>query len=434
MRAGASRIRWAGLACATLAVATVAGHASGQPGAPPGVTDAGPPGGLAFALQSAVANNPAAKSSRAQLTVKRSDVWSAQAARLPSLSGQVGTDDAEIDRSTVSVAQPLFAFGRIHNGVKKAQAALDAETWALRKSERVLIEETAMAYGRIQGIRRRDVVASQNIAEHERLYERIERRRAGRLASDTDVRLAFSRLVQAQAQQATLAGDLAVALAELQALTQAEVDTEPDVDPMHAELPDRETVEALALERSAALKERVDALEALRYDVTLERARSLPTLSARVEHAFGDRIGGSEATRVGLFFQGNVEGAGFVALGRVRGAAAKLRAAEHDLDGARTEIIRRTRTLIASRDVQSDLIRSQRAALEAAAATKESFERQFESGHKTFLELLNIQRELAEVGLQLAQAKNEWLVVSLQLAALTGRLDALAGLAGMESI
>ena len=202
---------------------------------------------------------------------------------------------------------------------------------------------------------------------------------------------------------------------------------------MHVDLPDGERIEALAIERSAVLRERQLALATLRYDVSLERTRSFPTLSARVEHAFGDRIGGSEATRIGMFLEGNVEGVGFVAFGRVRGATARLRAAEHDLEGAHLEVMRRTRSLIASREVHASLIESQRDAVEAAAATKASFERQFETGHKSWLELLNIQRELADVALQLAQAESDWLVVSLQIAALTGRLDVLAGLAPMES-
>ena len=396
--------------------------------------EANAPRGLAFALRAALARNPSAKSGRAQLDVREGDVWAAKAARLPNVNGRIGSDDTEFDRGVVSVAQPLFAFGRIQNGIRKAESALDAEAWALRKTQRVLIEETAMAYARVQGIRERSVVANENVAEHERLYERIERRRSGQLASDTDVALAFSRLIQARAQLASLEGERAVARAELAALTQMEIDTSPDVDPRHAELPDRESIEALALERSAALRERELSLDVLRHDVSLQRVSSLPTLSARVEQNFGDRISGSDSTRIGIVFEGNMEGAGFVSIGRYQGAAARLRAAEHDLDGARTEVLRQTRTMIANRDLQAGLVESQRQAVEAAQTTKQSFERQFESGHKTWLELLNIQRELAEVGTRLAQAENEWLSLSLRIAASIGRLDALAALESQETL
>ena len=55
-----------------------------------------------------------------------------------------------------------------------------------------------------------------------------------------------------------------------------------------------------------------------------------------------------------------------------------------------------------------------------------SYQRQYDAGSKTWLDLLNMQRELNEQHLQKAQADNEWLIASLKLAALTGRLDQVA--------
>lgn len=390
--------------------------------------------GLAMALRAALDLNPSARSARSQVEARRGELWSAQAARLPSINGRAGSDDTRIDRGTLTVTQPLFAFGRIHNGVKRAALAMDAEAWGFRAQQRRLIEDTAMAYARIQGIRARSQVAQDNIEEHERFYERIQRRRTGQLASDTDVGLAYSRLLQARAIFAGLEGELAVAQADLEALTQSAVDTEPEVEAQWAELPNPAAIEALALDQSADLRERKVALEALRRSVSIERASALPTLSARLEQNFSDRIRGSEATRVGFVFEGNVEGIGFSTFGRVRGATAEVKTAEHDLASARIEVARRVRTLIANRALQKSLSLSQQQAVDAARATKESFERQFESGHKTWLELLNIQRELADVGTRLASAENEWLVVSLQIAAITGRLDALARLELEENL
>ena len=57
----------------------------------------------------------------------------------------------------------------------------------------------------------------------------------------------------------------------------------------------------------------------------------------------------------------------------------------------------------------------------------DSYQRQYEAGQKAWLEVLNIQRELNEQQQQLAQAKNDWLIYTLKLLAMTGSLDTLAG-------
>jgi adhesin transport system outer membrane protein len=58
----------------------------------------------------------------------------------------------------------------------------------------------------------------------------------------------------------------------------------------------------------------------------------------------------------------------------------------------------------------------------------DSFLRQYETGRKSLVEVLNTQRDLTETRLLFSQIKSEWLTLSLKLAAITGSLDELAGL------
>ena len=57
-----------------------------------------------------------------------------------------------------------------------------------------------------------------------------------------------------------------------------------------------------------------------------------------------------------------------------------------------------------------------------------SYQRQYESGTKSWLDLLNVQRELFEQRRQLVQAQTDWQIYSLQLLARIGGLDSLAGI------
>ncbi len=393
--------------------------------------------GLALALRTALTHNPSIKAGYADLEEKRYAISSAKGSRFPTLSGQAHSDRDRFPQATIAVRQPLWAFGKIDTPIDQAQADFNAQLWGLRLIERGLIEDTAVAYAVISGIRQRAEVAANNVAEHESLHRRIERRYKGKLASRVDVGLSRSRLIQARSQGERIEGEKLVAFAQLEALTQIPVETEIPVDPRRTVLPPTPEVEALALENSADLHFQRLKLEVVRFDIKREKIASLPTLSARFEQHFVsarfeqdfvDQGNGVRDTRYGLVIEGSVEGLGLVSLGRVRGATARLKAAKHQVDATHNEVRRRVNTLMINRTVQQRLNRSQGAALEAVEATRSSFLRQYENGRKTWLELLNIQREVAALSFDLAQIQNDELILSLRVAAFTGGLDQLAGI------
>ena len=81
-----------------------------------------------------------------------------------------------------------------------------------------------------------------------------------------------------------------------------------------------------------------------------------------------------------------------------------------------------------SRRLQSELIALQTQALGDLESLLASYQRQYETGTKSWLDLMNIQRERFEQKRALVQAQNDWMVYSLQLQAKTGGLDRLASL------
>jgi adhesin transport system outer membrane protein len=90
--------------------------------------------------------------------------------------------------------------------------------------------------------------------------------------------------------------------------------------------------------------------------------------------------------------------------------------------------MRTVRNLVSSRDLQRGLMDAQDQSVADLDELLASYRRQYVAGSKSWLDLLNMQRELTEQRLQLAQAQSDWLVYILKLAALTGQLDALASL------
>ena len=59
-----------------------------------------------------------------------------------------------------------------------------------------------------------------------------------------------------------------------------------------------------------------------------------------------------------------------------------------------------------------------------------SYQRQYEAGHKAWLDVLNIQRELTEQRIQQSQAMSDLLIYSTKLLTLVGAFDSLANTQG----
>lgn len=384
--------------------------------------------GLAATLQAVMHYNPSVKGKQSEINAQSFAVDSAKAGRYPTFSGQANNVGDHVNQGSLRLQQPLWAFGKIDSAIDQAKAQFNAEQWALLQVQRQLIEEASATYAKVEGIHQRKEIAQKNIAEHTRLYQRIERRFNGKLASQADVRLAYSRLIQARANLQRIHGEWQIAIADLQALTQVPVSSDVPVSPNLVELPSLAEVETIAVEHSADVAFKQQRLQVAQQTVRKEKNSSLPTIYFRVEQDILDTPQGADDTRMGLVIESSLDGLGFAALGRVKGASAQLDAARYDVTQTRIETKRRIKSLMLNRQVQQTLSTSQHEAVTAVEETMASFLRQYDSGRKSWVEVLNTQRELTELRFQLAQIKTDWLVLSLRISAVIGHLDILAGI------
>ena len=379
--------------------------------------------GLVFALQATLTYHPAVKGKQAELDAQNYTVDSAKAGRYPTLSLQANNLNDELNQGSVRLQQPLWTFGKINNAIQRAEANYTAEQWALLQVQRQLIEQTAVTYARVQGIKAREQVADENVTQHEQLFQRIQRRQKGLLDTEADVMLARSRLVQARVQRQNIRGELLVALSELQSLTQIFVAADSPVDEQLAELPTVQKVELLALDNSADLQLKRERLKVAELAIKQEKSALKPNLYLQVDHDVGDSQINTQRTRYGINFVANYEGLGFTGRGQVKIAVARSNAARYDVDATLNDVKQRVSMLMLNRKVQQDSLVSQREVVDSIGETLASFMRQYQSGRKTWVEVLNTQRELTQQRLQLSQIHNDWLILSLRVATLIGNLD-----------
>lgn len=394
--------------------------------------------GLQAALQSTLTQHPAVSGKRAQVKSREFGGDAARAQRYPSIAAQAQqyserSEDGVTGENLSSPAslrarQPLWAFGRIDSSIALADADTELERIDLLRVQRQLLEQTAVAYATVLGSRERLQVAELSLQAHRNLYEQIRRREQGQLASAADVRLAATRLSQARARLERYRGELEVALSELRALTQVALPAQQPVAEALLQLPaEGDALLPIVQQASGEILVKKQAIERARAGVDQARTASRPTIYLQAEQ-FYDVPRYMDDSRISVVIEANVEGLGFATRGRTGAARSQQQAAEDELRDAINETERTVRRLLRNRQLQQQLIEVQNEALTELDAVLDSYQRQYVAGTKSWLDVLNIQRELSDQQLQRAQAHSEWMIYSLQLVTLTGGLDALAGL------
>lgn len=393
--------------------------------------------GLQAALQAALTLHPAISGKQSQIKAREYSADAARAQRYPSLTAQAQqysgdnrdatTGDDLSTPMTLRARQPVWAFGRIDKSIAFADADTDVERVDLLRVQRQLLEQTAVAYASVLGSRQRLQVVEASLAAHQSLFDQISRREQGQLASTADVRLAATRLSQSKARVERYAGELEIAESDLLALTQVPVAAKQPVASGLLQVSEGETLRQAALQGSAEVRFKKQEIERAKAGVDQAKTASMPTVYLQAEQDY-DQPSYRDDTRVSVVFEGTLEGMGFATRGRTGAAVAQQSAAEDDLTYAVNELERSVRRLQRNRELQAELIQVQGDSLTELEAVLGSYQRQYAAGTKSWLDVLNIQRELSEQQLQLVQAQSDWVIYSLQLAALTGGLDALVAL------
>ena len=382
---------------------------------------------LSTALKAAVNLNPNVKSKIAELKSLGYKLDEAEAGRLPSFSISAQSMYNNDDNYGVARGQvPIYSFGKINGSIKVAEQGIDVGKLSLLQVQRQVIEDTAAAYNSYWGIKQRVVIAEANVDEHNRFYQMISRRQEGGVASAADVRLALSRLLQAQAQLEQIKGAAAKAQNDLESLTQIAISADKPVDQALAAFPAGEDPTKTAQDTDARVKVRMAELELTKKEADLRKAERMPTLYARYDKYINPKYDYAADNKVGLVLEGSLDGLGIIGQKRAAAAEAQIAVAEENLEDTRNEIKRRVANLVTERGIQNNIISSYEQSTEEMEETLKSIIRQFDAGRKSWIDVLNFQRELTDMRHQLVQAKTNWMEVSLRIAAINGRLDAVA--------
>jgi outer membrane protein, adhesin transport system len=326
--------------------------------------------------------------------------------------------------------QPLWTGGRIEGGINQATVKQKIGTLALLDVQRQLMESTVATYAAILGDRKRLEAAILNVHEHERLQTLITRRASGGIASQADIQLASSRVSQAIAQRLQLEATLLRTQNDLLALTQQAIPAVEQVPSNLTELPATDGIAADVEKISATVQQRLLEVELARTATDLATADMLPTLYVKMEQDMYTSTADGEipqGNRVGVVLEGNIEGLGLSGWKRVKSSESRVGAAKKNVESARNDVRRQVQGLLTDLNSQQLILQSNELLVQSTEKTLDSFMRQYDAGRKSWVDVLNTQRELSDARLNLEQTRSALLVTKLRLAAQCGQFDLLAG-------
>ena len=392
---------------------------------------------LASLVRDALDSHPTTQSQRALVASAAAGVESARWQFYPTPSVSLenattsGTDPSyqgDNRVATLRLQQPLYTGGRLTAGAEKAQASLDQSQAALEESRLQLSLRVVQAYGEWLSAHLKVQASQKNEDTHNRLLQQVQRRIGEGVSAESDRVLALGRLdaVRAEVTAAQVQGDMALArLGQLlgrpivgAALTRT-VATPRPVSALTSALLEQ------ALGQSAALQKAQSQVRVQEATVVERRADLLPEIYLRAERQYGN-FNFANGAPVNRFFVGVSSrlGAGLSGLSNVAAARSQLEAALAEVQVQTRNLIEQVLADHAQFMATERRLASMQASLRSAQSVSESLDRQFLAGRKTWLDVMNAARELAQTEAQIADLLSTQVVVSWRLSFYTQGIEA----------
>lgn len=377
-------------------------------------------------LLSVLQHHPTLMGKKSEVQASEFRLESAKYQRLPSIAFSVNEMNDDYEQGVLTVTQPLYTFGNISANINKTKAQLAVDNADYLRVNRTLLEQTAQAYNNYFYAQKVIELGRLNVEEHEKLLEHIERRLEGKLASEADVNLVRSRLSGAQMQLKRYKREANATLNALYALTiePVTVSAPVPVERWQSLLQTQNlTDELVKNDPQVVLKQyTIDVLE---HDVKLSQTANLPTINLRAEHNFLDAPLQGDKNRIGVVIESNLDGLGLVGSGQTHAAKMTLAAAKSDLESTKVQLKREVDNLVEDVNLYSKMVEQQQNSVALVEQTFESYFRQYRTGRKSWLDVINIQRELTEQRVQLLELEKLSINALIGIASGMGALDSI---------
>lgn len=367
-------------------------------------------------LNAAWDSHPTVLGKRSGVQAAQGDLDGARWLRFPtpSLESSVGRDGEAT--TVLRVDQPLWTGGRINAAIHAADRRVTAADAQVTQAQHELALKVIAAWVEAQRQQTRQDYAATSVKVHETLLAMISRRVAQEVSPTVDRNFAQVRLLQASNELSVVVQSLRNALTQLSQLAGRSVLKAGGALVAAPDTP-RETAITQALDYAPALKRLTAEEDAAAADIDSKRSSLWPQLTLRAESSTG-----AQANSGLMLVLTAQPGAGLSASAGIDAAVARREAVRMEREAAVREVQEQV-------TMDWDDLNASRLRLENARQSKsmsaevfDSYARQYTTGRKTWIDVLNAVRETTQADLALADATAQAGAAALRLRLRTGQM------------
>lgn len=347
------------------------------------------------AMKYAIQTHPLILSAQGQYRAAKSELTASRWSRFPTVGASAQETSNDVKQDIATASMPIWMGGRIKADIDLAKSKRDGALSGISEAQQAVMLETIGLFFDYFKSEKKLEIASQNVDEHQRLYEIIERRVEAATSPDVDAMLAQARLQSARSThiQAISARDISKASLELtigRAVDAVLVSNKPES--LTISLNQAVAKGILVSPRIARIESEVRGFEA---NIKSAKSALYPQVSLGYEKRYNDPDSSldQEETFVSMQFQ---PGAGFAVASSISAAKQRKQSARDSLEAEKRELRRQIKTTWNEYTSVSFQLEPSKMLVDATTSVIDSYLRQYAVGKKSWLDVLNAQREATQ--------------------------------------
>jgi adhesin transport system outer membrane protein len=348
---------------------------------------------LAFALET----HPLIRSAESQFRAAQSELNGARWSRFPTVSIGAQGSSGDVQQDTTTVDLPLWAGGRINAEIDLAKSRRDGTWYAVSDAQQTVMLETVSIFFEYFKSEKKLSIAIENVDEHQRLYEIIERRVEANTSPEVDAMLALARLQSAMSAEIQSKNRRNISESSLELLID-----KPVASVQVLRQPEKLVIgvdQAVSRAISVSPKVAMVQAEAAGFDASISSARSALYPQVSLGFQYGETHGGSldgqvdKQTFLSVQFQ---PGVGLSVASSVTAAKQRKQSALDTLEAEKRDLSRQVKSAWNEYASVSIQLEPSKKLVEATNSVVDSYLRQYAVGKKSWLDVLNAQREATQ--------------------------------------
>ena len=375
------------------------------------------------AIQYAIKTHPLILSAEGQYRAAKSELTASRWSRFPTVGASARENSFDQKQDVTTASMPIWMGGRINADIDLAKSNRDGALSGISEAQQSVMLETISLFFDYFKSEKKLEIASLNVDEHQRLYEIIERRVEAATSPDVDAMLAQARLQSSRSSQIQAASIKDISKASLELTVGRVIDAvlvNNNPEPFGISLNEAVATGIKVSPRIARIESEIKGFEA---NIKSAKSALYPQVSLGYEKRFNDpdssRVD-QEETFVSVQFQ---PGAGLAVASSISAAKQRKQSARDSLEAEKRELRRQIKTAWNEYASVSFQLEPSKMLVDATNSVIESYLRQYAVGKKSWLDVLNAQREATQARNTLVDFEVQYLTSIYRLRVLMNEIN-----------